>query len=129
MSLLNRLFGNRAGETQAVESPRASARHEKAAAPNGDGDADELVRNGLQHHQAGDLASAERAYRVALASAPDHADVHYLLGSLLGASGRLDAALDHLQQAARLDPTAAAARSDMGNVYRAQGRMADAEAA
>ena len=87
------------------------------------------IRHGLEQHQAGDLKAAESAYRETLDLAPDHADAHYLLGSLLGESGCLDEALTHLEQAARLDPSAGAARSDIGNVYRTQGRFEEAEAA
>jgi predicted O-linked N-acetylglucosamine transferase (SPINDLY family) len=64
-----------------------------------------------------------------LDAAPEHPLAHALLGSLLGASGRLDAALEHLQTAVRLDPSAAALRSDLGNVLRALDRMQEAEAA
>ena len=116
MGLLNRIFGPRAADGD-------------ASALKQDAQVADRIRHGLEHHQAGDRQLAESAYRKALDLAPDHPDAHYLLGSLLGESGRLDEALEHLQQAARLDPSAGAARSDMGNVYRAQGRLEEAEAA
>jgi FkbM family methyltransferase len=108
---------------------RARSQHANAPALTQDSEVVDRIRHGLEHHQSGDLQSAESAYRNALDSAPDHADAHYLLGSLLGESGRLDEALEHLRESARLDPSAAAARSDMGNVYRIQGRLDEAEAA
>jgi predicted O-linked N-acetylglucosamine transferase (SPINDLY family)/predicted SAM-dependent methyltransferase len=89
----------------------------------------DAIRRGFERHQAGDLEAAEIAYRDGLEQAPERPDGHYLLGSLLGQSGRLDEALEHLEAAARLDPGMAAARSDMGNVFRAQDRLEDAEAA
>ena len=117
MGFLNRIFGRHAADGDA-----------SAALKQVSGVSDR-IRHGLEHHQAGDLPSAESAYREALDLAPDHPDGHYLLGSLLGESGRLDEALEHLEEAARLDPSAATARSDIGNVYRAQGRLEDAESA
>ena len=117
MGFLNRIFGRRAADGDASEALKQVS------------EVADRIRRGLEHHQAGDLQSAESAYREALDLAPDHPDGHYLLGSLLGESGRLDEALEHLEQAARLDPSAAAARSDIGNVYRAQGRLEEAESA
>jgi FkbM family methyltransferase len=129
MGLLNRIFGSRAGDGEAAESRDRSPGRENAAARKRDTDVGDRIDEGLRCHQAGDLRSAEHAYRDALDLAPDNAHAHYLLGSLLGAGGHLDAALEHLQQAMRLAPAFAAARSDMGNVLRAQGRLEDAEAA
>ena len=116
MGFLNRIFGHAAADGDPSSSPD-------------DAEVVDEIRRGLEQHQAGDLKAAEGAYRSALDQAPDHAYAHYLLGSLLGESGRLDEALTHLEQAARLDPSAGAARSDLGNVYRAQGRFEEAEAA
>jgi predicted O-linked N-acetylglucosamine transferase (SPINDLY family) len=136
MGLLNRIFGNHAGEppgptaTPPTEnsppeiSPPENPPAAKPAPATGD-----AIRAGFEHHQAGDLAAAEGAYRDGLALSPDRSDGHYLLGSLLGQSGRLDEALEHLEEAVRLDPSMAAARLDMGNVFRVQGRPWDAEAA
>jgi len=123
MGFLNRIFGRRAADGDAIKQ------HANPATLKQDAQVVDRIRHGLEHHQAGDLQSAESAYREALDLAPDHPDAHHLLGSLLGESGRLDEALERLQQAARLDPSAAAARSDIGNVYRAQGRLEEAEAA
>lgn len=127
--VLGRLLGDRNGGANASQTRDASRHDANAAAVKRGGEVDDRIRHGLEHHQAGEVDLAERAYREALNCAPDNADVHYLLGSLLGASGRLDEALEHLQAAARLDPSAAAARSDTGNVYRVQGRLEEAEAA
>jgi FkbM family methyltransferase len=112
-----------------AEDARADGQHANAAALTQDSEVVDRIGHGLEQHQAGELQSAESAYRKALDLAPHHPDAHYLLGSLLGESGRLDEALEHLGEAARLDPSAAAARSDMGNVYRVQGRLEEAEAA
>ena len=129
MGLLNRIFGNRGADGVASESRDVTAQTANGAALKRDPEAFDRIRHGLEHHQAGDLQSAESAYREALALAPDHSDAHYLLGSLYGESGRAADALEHLEEAVRLDPSAAAARSDIGNVYRGQGRLEEAEAA
>jgi FkbM family methyltransferase len=129
MSLLSKIFGARGGEDPRDTPPNMSAGSERVAAPEGEMPADERIRQGLAHHQAGDLHSAERAYRAVLEATPEEPLAHYLLGSLLGASGRLEAACEHLQTAARLDPSAAAPRSDLGNVFYSQGRVQEAEAA
>jgi FkbM family methyltransferase len=133
MSLFNALRSRLFGETETgkADAARAGASAQDANAPAlaRDTDVEGIIAEGLEHHQVGDLQSAERAYRQALNSAPHHADVHYLLGSLLGVSGELEEALQHLREAVRLDADGVAARSDMGNVYRVQGRLKDAESA
>ncbi len=127
--ILGRLLGRRGVGGGAPETQDPTGRRADAAALDSGSQVEDRIRNGLEYHQAGDLDLAERAYRKALDCAPDNADAHYLLGNLLGASGRMDEALAHLRETARLDPSAAAARSDIGNVYRAQGRLKEAEAA
>ena len=125
MGLIDRFFGNDSA------SPASAAPGEAPDAnpPARRQETDDPVRRGFDLHQAGELESAEAAYRASLEQAPERPDAHYLLGSLLGQQGRLDEALVHLEEAARLDPQAPAPRSDIGNVYRAQGRLAEAEAA
>ncbi len=133
MSFLNGVFGRLFGErnigANASETHDANRHHANAAAVKLGSEVDDRIRHGLEQHQAGEVDSAEHAYREVLDYAPDNAYAHYLLGSLLGASGRLDEALEHLQEAARLDPSVAAVRSDTGNVYMAQGRLEEAQAA
>ncbi len=127
MGLLNRLFGERDAENAPTDAHGGPAGNESTSAHEREFDIDERLRQGLARHQAGDLQSAERAYRVVLDAAPEHAFAHVLLGSLLGASGRFDEALEHLQTASELDPSDAAPRVDLGNVLRALGRTQDAE--
>ena len=91
MGLLGRIFGRGGGDSAARRRPGGVGAAE-------DGDA--RLAEGLRLHQAGDLQSAERAYRALLEGDPDHGPAHQLLGTLLGASGRLDAALEHLRAAA-----------------------------
>lgn len=129
MGLLNRLFGTNA---RGSSGRRAAPSVDPGAPPTArrqDSAGSDPVRRGLAYHQSGDLKAAESAYREGLATDPDRPDAHYLLGSLLGQSGRLDESLEHLCNAARLDPEVAEPHADMGNVYRLLGRLDDAEAA
>jgi len=123
------VFADTRTEGGASEGLDAPEQQVNATASKRSGDVDGQIRQALARHQAGDIPSAEDGYREVLQAAPDNADVHYLLGSLLGMSGRLDEALEHLQRAVALDPAAGAARTDTGNVYRMQGRLEAAEAA
>lgn len=82
----------------------------------------------LAHHQAGRWAEAERIYREILAADGSHADSLHMLGVLAYQVGRHDIA-------AELIGTAIARRSDipfyhsnLGNVWKALGRLAEAEA-
>src|ERR1700676_3706609 len=59
----------------------------------------ELLRAGLEHHQAGRLAEAETYYRRVLAADPRHADALYLLGVVAQQVGRADLAVDLIGQA------------------------------
>jgi protein O-GlcNAc transferase len=59
----------------------------------------ELLRAGLEHHQAGGLAEAETYYRRVLAADPRHADALYLLGVVAQQVGRADLAVDLIGQA------------------------------
>jgi len=120
MGLLDRILGNQAGVERAGTDRPTSAVSARE---------DDRLAEGLRLHQAGELPGAERAYREVIAGNPESADAHYFLGSLLGASGRLDDALEHLQIAIRLSPSAAAPRMDLGNVLHAQGRIEEAESA
>ena len=89
----------------------------------------ELLGRGHRLHGEGDLAAAEAMYRKALALAPHHAPAHYLLGGLLGQTGRLDPARAALEAAVRLDPAYAPAWVDLGHVRRLQGNPDEACAA
>jgi tetratricopeptide (TPR) repeat protein len=80
-------------------------------------DVDECLQLGYRKQQAGDPAAAERAYRNALELDARSADAQYLLGSLLGESGRSVEAAACLDQALALRPDFADAHAARGNVF------------
>ncbi len=89
----------------------------------------EILRRGLVHHRAGELAQAESCYRQTLALQPDHADALHLLGLIAHQVGRHDAAADLIRRAIAGHPQNAGFYSDLGAVLKAQGRFDDALAA
>lgn len=70
--------------------------------------------------------NAETLYRDVLAKNPDSWFGHYSLGCVLGASGRPDEAILHLESALRLKPNYPAIRGYLGVVYSQVGRYEDA---
>ena len=62
--------------------------------------ADELIEEGIEAYLDGELDVAETKYREALTRRPDDPAAHYNLGTLLRVSGRIEEALEHLNQAA-----------------------------
>ena len=77
----------------------------------------ELLRRGFRLQSAGDVAGAEADYRNALAVVPANADAGFLLGSLLGETGRLTEAQQYLRQALATRPRFVDAPSAVGNVF------------
>lgn len=84
------------------------------------------VQLALAAAQAGDLDTAERRLREAIALAPEEALAWMGLGNVLLARGRADEALAPLQQALRLEPALAAARMNTVQCLRALGRHGEA---
>ena len=115
----------------------------------------------VRHHQAGQLAEADRLYGTVLAAEPAHAhalhlrgalahaggrhqdavdlieralareeqpDFHYNIGLALSALGRRREAADHWARAVALNPNHAAARLNLGNALREDGRLDEATA-
>jgi len=66
--------------------------------------ADDLANRALAAHRGGDLETAERDYRAALAQAPDHALALHFLGVIAYQRGRASEALPLLERAASLRP-------------------------
>jgi tetratricopeptide (TPR) repeat protein len=102
----------------------------RAPAPVAIAHADDGVEMVAAAHQclaAGDTAGAQACARAALASRPDHAEAHRLLGMILGQAGRLDEARAALETAVRLEPGHVATLGDLGNVLRLSGDLAGAD--
>jgi SAM-dependent methyltransferase/Tfp pilus assembly protein PilF len=89
----------------------------------------EALRAAMAHHDAGRLREAEAGYREVLASAPGRPDALALLATLEQATGRLDDALAHVDEALRTSADAAGLHNVHGLVLEARGRTREAEAA
>lgn len=90
---------------------------------------EQTFEQALQHHQAGRLAEAERAYRRILQQEPDHSDALHLLGVVALQTGSLEPALQLVQRAVALRPDAAFYRTNLGQVLERLGRDDEARAA
>ena len=87
----------------------------------------EVLATGLEHHQAGHLADAERCYRKALEKSPHFSEAAHLMGRVLYDLRKPEEALPWLEKAAALDPTRAKALNDLGNLLQELGRSEEAE--
>ncbi len=88
-----------------------------------------LLDEGERFLRAGDHASAERTFRLAVAAAPDSSVAHSKLGVALAQQGRLDDAIAVFTQAVAMQPPYAPAYSNLGNAYREKGLLAESLAA
>lgn len=91
--------------------------------------AEDLYRQGLARHQAGDLAAAADLYRRALAHDPAHADALHMLGIAAFQAGRPDEAVTAIMEAVKARPAFAEAHGNLGTILQSVGRYDEAEAA
>ncbi len=91
-------------------------------------DMDDLLRDALAAHRAGDLAAAEQGYGAVLAVAPGQFEALNLLGVLCGQSGRLAEARVHLRRAVSLHPSSAEAQKNLAVACELAGDLAAAAA-
>ena len=90
---------------------------------------DDSVRAGMAAHQSGDLASAERHYRAALATDPAHPFALHYLGVIHYQRGRLDEALPLLERAVAAQPNEPEFHNNLGLGLAAADRLDEAIAA
>jgi len=88
----------------------------------------QILQQGLAHHQAGRLKEAETFYRQARAVAPRVFDVLNLSGVLAYQQGRFAAAVDLLKSASQLAPRSADCRMKLGVALASAGQHAEAVA-
>jgi protein O-GlcNAc transferase len=88
----------------------------------------ELFELAVQHHQAGNLAQAERYYRQVLENDSHAAHAHSNLGLLLCAQSKTAEAIGFFQQACRLAPNYLNAHLNLGSALAEQGQYAEAMA-
>jgi Tfp pilus assembly protein PilF len=96
--------------------------------PSGAAELEATLQQAVRHHQAGQLAEAERLYRNVLQSRPDHPGVSNALGIALKQQGRVAEAALAFQQAVAAAPDFVPAQSNLGNILFEQGKRVEAEA-
>src|SRR5262249_31082663 len=86
----------------------------------------ETLQAGLRHHQAGELAEAERLYRQALQVERRQPDALHLLGVLANQAGKPDVAVRFITQAIALAPAQAVFHESLAKAHLALGQMEQA---
>ena len=87
---------------------------------------DALVARGMQAHQRGDLAAAERDYRAAITLAPEHPTALHYLGVIHYQRNRFDDALPLLDRAVALVPEEPEFHNNLGLTLAAADRTDEA---
>jgi len=82
-----------------------------------------LYKLGLARYRAGSLAEAIAPLREALAHNDSAGEIHYLLGLIYRDIQRTDDAVAALERAVKVQPTLIAAREELADLYRSQGRL------
>ena len=72
------------------------------------------------------FTEAEKSLRDALDAPTQGTDIRFLLGTVLAASGKLDEAIQHLEEVRKIAPNNVNLLNSLGNVLRLQGRSEDA---
>jgi tetratricopeptide (TPR) repeat protein len=84
-----------------------------------------LYRLALARYRSGAPAAAIKPLETAVERQESFAEAHYLLGLVYRDSRNVDAATASLEHAVRLDPGFIAAREELADLYRAEGRFVD----
>ncbi len=79
----------------------------------------ELLKSGLEHHQAGRLQEAEAIYQSILKQQPRQADALHLLGVMALQIGKNDVAVNLIENAISIKPDEADFYNNCGEAYRA----------
>jgi tetratricopeptide (TPR) repeat protein len=88
--------------------------------------ASELLRQGVQAQQAGQLAQAEACYRQVLQRHPEQPDALQLLGLIASRVGNLPAAEDLMRRSLRARPAQPHVWNNLGNLLQDLARFDDA---
>jgi tetratricopeptide (TPR) repeat protein len=116
-----------AGQRYSLEVEQPGGRTDKngqfvLAVDPGQHNPDDLFEQAQSAEEAGDIAEAERLYRVLMKSDPTDASAPFNLGNLLRASARNVEAEAAFRAATRTDPTFADAWYNLGDLLDEQGR-------
>lgn len=95
---------------------------------HGTSDPGQLLQSARQHHQAGHLQQAEKAYMELLRAFPDHAAGHNDIGVLYHSLNQLDKALFHYNKAVSLKADYPQALINSGIILMDQGKFTEAVA-
>jgi protein O-GlcNAc transferase len=88
--------------------------------------AQETLAQAVQRHQAGQPAEAEKLYREVLQEWRDHPQTLHLLGVVLAAQNKYDAAVEAYRRAVALKPDMGQAHGNLGIALHAQGKLDEA---
>ncbi len=88
----------------------------------------EALAIAVRHHQAGRLHAAHHIYEQILAVAPDQPDALHLLGVVAFQTGKHEMAIRYIGRAVQLQGNAAIYHNNLGEAYRAAGRIPEAVA-
>jgi tetratricopeptide (TPR) repeat protein len=119
---LARLHDQRGDAAQAANYYEQAARRLKGVR---DEDPALLYALALAHYRAGAPEAAKAPLQRILSRDDSLGEVHYLLGLAQRDTGNVDGAISALEQAVHAAPSLAAAREELADIYRQQGRVAD----
>ncbi|HEX4149121.1 MAG TPA: tetratricopeptide repeat protein, partial [Pirellulales bacterium] len=88
----------------------------------------EALAQALQHHQSGNLAEAERIYRLILNAVPGEPDAWHRLGMVACQAGNPASGVEAIRRAIAIKPDDAAYHVNLGVAYDALGRTDEAVA-
>src|SRR4051794_23019682 len=88
-----------------------------------------LYRTGLEHHRAGRVDEAQRAYRQLLVVEPRHSDALHMLGIIEQQAGHHQRGFELIRAAIEIDPSPAEFHYNLGNSLLHLNRIADAAGA
>jgi protein O-GlcNAc transferase len=91
-----------------------------------DQDLELTIERGVQHHNAGRLAEAERIYQDVLRIDPRQPTALHLLGVIAHQAGNNDVAIGLIGEALLIDPDYADAHNNLGNAFQVLGRLGEA---
>jgi tetratricopeptide (TPR) repeat protein len=117
-----------AGPSYSLEVEQPGGRTDKngqfvLAVDHSQNNPDDLFEQAQSAEEAGDIAEAERLYRILMKSDPTDASAPFNLGNLLRASARSVEAEAAFRAATRTDPTFADAWYNLGDLLDEQGRV------
>jgi tetratricopeptide (TPR) repeat protein len=117
-----------AGPSYSLEVEQPGGRTDKngqfvLAVDHSQNNPDDLFEQAQSAEQAGDIAEAERLYRILMKSDPTDASAPFSLGNLLRASARNVEAEAALRTATRVDPTFSDAWYNLSDLLDEQGRV------